>query len=349
MGQAMKGRKAMEGFAVESAEGLIFTVKGLVHPPRRTIAYLRFVPDPDGDRRRGRVRYRRVYRFEEQQEILRCRFPEYIGYDPVFGLEMQRVPEHRTKKIYDPCLRLAEIVEKEERDPLEEKALAFADLLKNLSGVPMNCLGVSGSVLVGLQRPESDIDLVVFGDGESRAVQKALRRLLERGGEGVVRRLDMAELSALHASHRDDTPLSFSDFIRLQSRKVNEGFFAGVPFFIRLIKGRGETEELYGDTTYKLLGKVTIRFRVSDDGDAIFTPCRYAIEDVSFVEGAGEFDVREVVSFRGRFTDQVRTGERATAKGRLEHVVPRNGKSRHRLTVGGEAGDYLLNEEELDL
>ena len=342
MGQVMETIEAVEGFAVETLEGLIFTVKGLVHPPHRSIAYLRFMPDPEGDRKRGGVVYRRVYRFEEQREILQRRFPIYIAYDPIFGFEVQGVPGQYMQRIYNPCLRLAEILEKGAKDPLEENSLAFANLLKDAAGVPMSSLGVSGSVLVGLHRPGSDVDLAVYGDRESRGVHGALGGLLD-SGQGPVRRLDRAELAALHASHRIDTPLTFSDFVRLQSRKTNEGYFAGIPYFIRFIKGKREGEQRYGDTSYEPLGKATIRFRVTDDGDAIFTPCRYSVEEVLFLDRAGEADLREVVSFRGRFSDQVRTGEPATARGSLERVVPREGKVHHRLAVGGEAGDYLLS------
>ncbi len=343
MGQTMETHEAIEGFAVETVEGLIFTVKGLVHPPHRLIAYLRFMPGPWGDRKRGSISYRRVYRFEEQREILQCRFPVYIGYDPIFGLEVQGVPRQYAQSIFDPCFRLAEILEKGTKDPLEENTLAFAHLLKDAAGVPMSSLGVSGSVLVGLHRSESDVDLAVYGEEESRAVHGALGRLLDSGLKPV-RRLDGAELAALHASHRPDTPLTFSDFVRLQSRKTNEGYFAGIPYFIRFIKGKSEGEQRYGDTSYEPLGKATIRFRVTDDGDAIFTPCRYGVEDVLFLDRAEEADLREVLSFRGRFSDQVRTGERATAKGSLERVVPREGEVHHRLAVGGEAGDYLLSQ-----
>src|SRR5208337_5581004 len=98
----------------------------------------------------------------------------YIAYDPIFGLKGQGVPEQDAQRIYDPCFRLAEILEKGAKDPLEENSLAFAHLLKDGAGVPMSSLGVSGSVLVGLHRPGSDVDLTVYGDGESRAVRGAL-------------------------------------------------------------------------------------------------------------------------------------------------------------------------------
>lgn len=335
---------AVEGFAVETVEGLIFTVKGMVHPHDGSIAYLRYLPDPGGDRTRGGVSYRRVYRMEELRKILRGRFPVYIGHDPVFGFEVQRVPNRRARKVLDPCSRLAEMFQEGAQDPLEESVLAFADLLKEASGVPMSSLGVSGSLLVGLQRPGSDIDLTVYGDGEARAVHRALGRLLDFG-RGAVRRLDQAELAALHSGHVVDTPLSFSDFARLQSRKVNEGFFGGIPYFIRFIKGREECDEHYGDVSYEQIGQAAVRFRVADDGDAIFTPCRYAVEEARFPDRAEGVDLREVISFRGRFSDQVRAGEQATARGTLERVVRREGGTYHRITVGGNPGDYLVSRE----
>ena len=333
---------AVEGFAVETVEGFIFTVKGLVHPPGGPIAYLRYLPDSEGDRARGGVSYRRVYRLEEQREVLCGRFPAYIGHDPVFGFEVQRVPGHCVQKVYDPCFRLAEMIENGGRDSLEEKALAFANLLKEASGIPPGSLGVSGSVLVGLHRSGSDIDLTVYGDGEARAVHKALGRLLD-DGRGQVRRLDPAETARLHAGHLVDTPLPFSDFARLQSRKVNEGFFAEIPYFIRFIKGRGECDEQYGDARYEQLGKAEIQFRVADDRDAVFTPCRYVVEEVRFLDRREKVDLREVISFRGRFSDQVRTGEQATARGTLERVLPRDGGTFHRIAVGGDPGDYLVS------
>ncbi len=343
-----RNRAPVEGFAVETIEGLIFTVKGLLHPPDRVIAYLRFMLDPEGDRKRKGRLYRRVYKFEEQREILRRRFPAYIRYHPLFGFEVQGVPGRFIQKIYDPSIRLAGIFQSGPLDSLEENTLAFANFLRDAAGVHMSGLGVSGSVLVGLHRPGSDIDMVVYGDSESRAVHCALGRILDSRG-GPVRRLDGAELAALHASHRAETPLSFSDFARLQSRKTNEGYFGQTPYFIRFIKRERETERGRGagDTFYESLGKATIRFRVADDRDSIFTPCCYAVGEVSFLDGAGEADLREVVSFRGRFSDQARTGERAAARGSLERVVAHEGKVYHRLVVGGDAGDFLLSEERL--
>ncbi|MBU2602302.1 MAG: hypothetical protein KKA32_09060 [Actinobacteria bacterium] len=332
---------AIEGFAVETHDGLVFTVKGLFHPAGRVIAYLRYAPDPTGDRKRGGRRYRRVYRFEEQEAILRARRPAYLVDDPMLGVPVQAVPEEDIGFIYDPRLRLQHLAERGPEDPLEETALALTQLLRTAAGVPPGGLGLTGSLLVGLHRPSSDIDIVAYGEHESRAIHGALSALLD-DPTAPVRRPEGEELAAIHDTHRADTPLSAADFVRLQARKVNEGYFADRSYFVRFVKRPDEVGEAYGDPRYESLGSALIRARVHDDREAMFTPCRYLVDGVTYLEGKPVEDLLQIVSFRGRFADQAKAGDWVIARGELELVVPRRRSRFCRLTVGGQSGDYLL-------
>ena len=62
--------KAREGDLVETTDNILFDVKGLVHPSNRVVAFLRYVPDPDGDRERDGMRYRKVYALSERYALL---------------------------------------------------------------------------------------------------------------------------------------------------------------------------------------------------------------------------------------------------------------------------------------
>jgi len=339
-----RGESALEGAAVETVAGLIFTVKGVVHPPDRVVAYLRYVPDPRGERVRGRERYRRVYSVAEQEEALRARGLSYRADDPAFGVPVDAVPWADVARVYDPRERLQRLRVVGPDGPLTEDALALAELLRDAAGVPPAALGLTGSLLFDLHASSSDIDLVVYGDGECRRVHAALARLLDDPSSALARPRG-EELAAIHAVHREDTPLSAVDFTRLQAGKVNEGRFAGRPYFVRFVKLPAEVPERYGDPRFVPAGRALVEARVVDDRDALFTPCRYSLGELRFLEGARVADLREVVSFRGRFADQARSGQWVRAYGAVERVVWRERRETTRLVVGGRPGDYLLGLE----
>ena len=335
---------ALEGAAVETAAGLIFTVKGVVHPPDRVVAYLRYVPDARGERLRGRTRYRRVYSVAQREEALRALGLSYRVDDPMLGVPVDAVPWDEVARVYDPRERLRRLRDTGSDGALAEDALALAQLLRDAAGVPGMALGLTGSLLFDLHSADSDIDLVVYGDGECREVHAALTRLLD-DPSSAVRRPRGEELAAIHAAHREDTPLSAADFARLQAGKVNEGRFAGRPYFVRFVKLPQEAPERYGDPRYVSAGPALVEARVVDDRDALFTPCRYGLGELRFLEGPRRADLGEVVSFRGRFADQARAGRRVRARGTLERVVWRERPETTRLVVGGRPGDFLLGLE----
>jgi uncharacterized protein len=339
-----RGASVVEGAAVETVAGLIFTVKGVVHPPDRVVAYLRYVPDPHGGRLRGRERYRRVYSVAEQQAALGALGLSYRTDDPMLGVPVEAVPWDDVARVYDPRRRLQRLHDEGPEGPLTEDALALTELLRDAAGVPSPALGLTGSLLFDLHGPASDIDLVAYGEQECRRVHAALARLLD-DPSAPVERPRGEELAAIHEVHRDDTPLSVADFGRLQAGKVNEGRFAGRPFFVRFVKLPAEAPERYGDPRYVPAGQALVEARVVDDRDAMFTPCRYALGDVRCLEGTRANGLLEVVSFRGRFSDQARTGQRVRAYGGVERVVWRDGRETTRLVVGGRRGDYLLGLE----
>jgi predicted nucleotidyltransferase len=332
---------ALEGAAVETVTGLIFTVKGVVHPPDRIVAYLRYVPDGRGERLRGRQRYRRVYSVAEREETLRALGLSYTVDDPMLGVPVDAVPWDDVTRVYDPRERLRRLRDTGPDDALAGDALALAELLRDAAGVPGMALGLTGSLLFDLHTAESDIDLVVYGDGECRKVHAALTRLLD-DSSSVVRRPRGEELTAIHEMHREDTPLSAADFVRLQAGKVNEGRFAGRPYFVRFVKLPAEVPERYGDPRFAPAGRALVEARVVDDRDALFTPCRYGLREPRFLEGPPRADLGEVVSFRGRFADQAQVGQRVRARGTLERVVWRERAEMTRLVVGGQPGDFLL-------
>ncbi len=337
----------IEGYYIESAEGLFFAVKGLFHPPKAVVAYLRYAPDTSGERERKGIRYRRLYHFEEQERLLREKYPAYLFSDLILGEQLQGVSHQHIRQIYDPCLKPAELRSRENLDEVEKNALDFTETLRDRSGVSKRCLGISGSILLGLNTPQSDIDVVVYGVDNCWAVHKTLRRMLDEPSSGV-EKLNRRELEELYAFRSQDTPMPFQDFLRLERRKVIQGKFRSRGYFIRFVKTPPEVGERYGDRRYTSLGLARIEATVTDAKEAIFTPCTYGIDDVKFIEGKEVSTLKELSSFRGRFCEQAKEGERIAAHGKLERVSLKDGSVYHRLLIGKPCSTIVVRSSQAD-
>ncbi|MEM2239760.1 MAG: nucleotidyltransferase domain-containing protein [Candidatus Bathyarchaeia archaeon] len=336
--------KLREGDFLETLEGFIFDVKGFSHPPDRIIAYLRYVPDDFGSRVRFGVKYRKIYRLKDREDFLRKNAPVYIFRSPVFNMEMQGVPLERVKRVYNPQLKVKQLMELGVKDNVEREALEFVKLLSVKSGVPIESMGLSGSILVDLHNEKSDIDLIVYGEENSLKLYKAIGELMSEHDE--VKPYNFDELAELYEFRSQDTIIPFKAFLKAEGGKKTQGKFMGRSFFIRFLHDWSEISEKYGDKIYEPIGFCTIKAEVSDDSESIFTPCRYIVSNVQFLSGVriNPAQVREVYSFRGRFCEQAKTGDTIRASGKLEKVTDLNGESWFRLVVGGDRGDYIIPE-----
>ena len=337
--------KSREGDLLESVEGVIFDVKGLVHPPDKVIAFPRFIPDQKGFRIRKGVKYVKVYGFSERFAFLESAIPHYVVHDHIFDEKLCEVPLENVKKIYSPVEGLKRFRRKGESgklDSLERTVLQCLTLLREKANVPWNSLGVSGSVLVGLHTLTSDIDPVVYGVENCRKVHSALKKTLEEDNTPL-KPYNFEELRRLFAFRLKDTFMRFEDFVKVESRKVFQGKFMGKDYFMRFVRNWNEIHEKYGDVCYRNCGYVKIEAVVVDDSEAIFTPCTYKIEDVKIVEGPKLQPITEIASFRGRFCEQARKGEAVVAQGKLEHVTDhRSGEEFFRLLLGNKPTDYMI-------
>jgi predicted nucleotidyltransferase len=331
-----------EGDFIKTKDGIIFEVKGLVHPSDKIIAFPRFVLDVNGKRKHKNFRYNKIYSLSERFVFLEQKYPHYIIYDSIFGEKLCEIPLEDVKRVYNPVDCLKRLRKRRNLDSLEATALQCLKVLKENANVSWSKLGVSGSLLVKMHTETSDIDPVVYGSENCWKVHLALQKLLEKGGTPF-KPYTVEELKGLFAFRSKDTSMSFEDFVVVESRKVWQGKFMGRDYFIRFVKDWKEVDEKYGDVKYRNAGYAKIEATVVDDSESIFTPCTYKIEDVKVVEGPKLQPIKEIASFRGRFCEQARKGERVIAQGKLEHVMDYRKNSEHfRVLIGNTPSDYMI-------
>jgi len=147
--------KAREGDFVETIEGLFFDVKGLLHPPDRIVAYLRYYPDNRGVRLLGGRRYAKVYDLLQRDRLLERRWPHFLYFDAVQGRKLEGVPLGSVAHVHDPTQRLTCLVGSRRKDALEADAVKLVQDLSHKSGLSYDHFGISGSLLVSLHRADT--------------------------------------------------------------------------------------------------------------------------------------------------------------------------------------------------
>lgn len=331
--------KFREGDFIETKEKLIFDVKGLVHPPRKVIAFIRYIPDPKGDREKFGLKYKKIYELSERYEFLRKVYPQYLVYDNVFNEYLCEASFERIAFHYKPHEKVLELQKRFDLEDVERRSIEFVNFLSGSAEVSISNFGISGSVLVGLFSKISDIDLIIYGINNCIAVYDTLKWLLNEGRS--IKPYDLDFLSKLHEIRHKDTGVSLRDYVFNERRKSFQGFFKGRDFFVRYVKDWNDINEKYGETIYKTVGYSKIKAVVIDDSDAIFTPCTYLLDNVEVIKGDEYTPIREIASFRGRFCEQAKTGEKILAQGKLEQVEGKK-RSYYRLLLGNSVRDFMI-------
>ncbi len=333
---------AREGDLIKTRSGVVFDVKGLVHPPNRIIAFPRFIPTPEGTRKGKGASYGKVYGLGDRFKYLEENYPGLIVFDEVFGEVMCEVPLSQVAVHYRPEEKLWALRVSNDLTILEDKALRLAQGLKAEANIPWSCLGISGSIMAGLTNEKSDIDPLVYGVKNCQNAYAALQRLLKKPGSGF-KPYGREELKELFDFRSKDTQMGFEDFCVVESRKAFQGKFMGTDFFVRFVKGWNETAEHYGDVCFKNCGYARIVATAVDSSDALFTPCSYKLKDVQVLQGPNLSSIEEVVSFRGRFCQHAFEGEKVEAQGKVELVtIKKSGAEHYRLILGNKPADYMV-------
>lgn len=299
---------------IETPGGLVFAVISNLHPSAGVMSNLRFLRTPN-----GMVKVESSQ--EAEQRLSRLR-PRYLRFLEEFDRELTLVPEAEIIVHHRPQHRLKTIVEGGE----DTGIVRVVNAILSHSELKLCEMGITGSHLIGAQKPTSDIDLVVYGMDNYRPATNALRACAEDGVFSLPREADWR---AIYRKRRlRATDYTLKEFVWHESRKYNRAVFHNRRIDILSARKCQEIEGSFAESRYARIGEVTATGRAVDCNLGWDYPARYAVIDCR----AGEHEVKEVVSFTHTYVDQIREGERGLFRGMLEKV---EGRERYnRILVG---------------
>ncbi|MBP2647279.1 MAG: hypothetical protein H6Q77_903 [Gemmatimonadetes bacterium] len=277
---------------LETADGLFFAVVSSAVDAGHALTSLRYV------RQGGRLT---KLSSEGANSWLGEYRPEYLAHSALIDSMIHRVPLADVVRIHRPDERLATLRAAGATDRLEGLALRAAEALVS-EGAPAERLGLGGSLLLGGQHEESDIDLVVYGRAAFGVARRALGAAVLAGH---LEPLDEAHWEA--AWHRRGSDLSLEEYVRAEIRKQNKALVDGTRVDLSLVVDNDEEVPERGP--FRKHGRIAIRALVTDATSAFDHPARYRVQ---------HNEVSEVVSFTPTYAGQALLGETIEASGWLE-------------------------------
>lgn len=318
-------------------DGRMFVTLGYIQPTDRVLSFLKYVPDKEGQWQAGGTRYKRMFwgSVDSTIEGMTVLPQNYTIFDPHFQTDLVEPPRSTIKDYFSPEERLSEILA-EPKDVLEARVQKAAETLHDELNLPLNNIGISGSILWKGHNPRySDINMNVYGFKESwtlhdnyenlenKEAQTRIRNLPEwdRGIERVKQRipsLDMTDLRALFSRRKaiyvEDQCIGITPILKPEEAPI------------------AHDSESYTTLTQN---PVKLSMVVENTDYGIFHPAIYTTEP-AMIDG---HSVTRIMIYDGAFGGLFKDGDRLEVSGTLQGVIHhKTGDISHQLMVGTKSG-----------
>lgn len=234
--------------------------------------------------------------------FLKQHYPEYLHYSSFLDAQLHAVAIGSIVKHHQPKRQLQLLMLKNQKDIIEDDFFQLCVLFTE-QGLNLTQIGITGSLLVGLQKQSSDIDLVCY----ERAVFHQCRAITQE----LIKLGKLQELSNKdwHESYRRRScELSFAEYVWHERRKANKAVINGRKFDLNFIDASFRSQAI----NYQKIGAMTLQCKVIDDARAFDYPAEFKIDHE-------QFDT--VVCFTATYTGQAIKGEIVEVSGIIEQTM----------------------------
>ena len=310
----------------------VYVVVGNLHPPNGIIAYLKYVAceEPTLWKRKGIWLKRILKKYGAKNMYITAKKSSKIRYDPVLGTEVPFVSWAEIKEWLRPESRLQQLLHSL-NDPLEAVTLMAAERISISSGVKMNRIGVTGSILLGAHNPKrSDVNLVIYGCEEALEVVS-----------GGYLSLDKLPASIMDKRLRNQSMITGLpiDILKVINPPYRFRAIDKIPVGIIFVN---PTASRYGQAVYKPIGKVeAIVYVEGGSCSSLFYPAKAPVMECLNVKGPILCSsLKEIICYEGIYNWLLFKGGYMEVKGIAEVRYP--GEDIVIVVGGKEVPGYII-------
>lgn len=320
-----------DGDTLVTEDGFIFNVFGYEHPTDLVFSFLKYIPSKFKEsfhvrflRRTWKYRELELYRAEKlytpknYQTFLntfRNNFTKYVYFCPFRGKEVISTPVNSIQEVYVSRQSLRSLEKTKRKDSLQKTTWNLIQLLSGESSIPLEDLGVHGSIALKMHTSQSDIDLVVHGAQNFRKLEKTIDKLVKEG------------------------TLNYVINNRLDKARLYKGRYLDKIFMYNAVRTPEEIDSTYGTHRYSPIKHVKFYCIIRDDSEAMFRPAIYHVENYQPTSPASTISEnnvpKRVVSMIGCYRNVAKQGSEIKVSGMLERVEnTETHKVFHQVVVG---------------
>ncbi len=293
---------------------LFFAVVSDIQEDERVLTFLRYIKDEKGMHKLST---------KKAQKYIEGSFPDFAFHSQYADIELHGIPLKSISCIYRPEETVIKLQDMDNPDAIQADAKKMIQLLVD-AGIEKKNIGITGSLMLDSQNPESDIDMVVYGRDIFFKIRTLIRQYIETGALSDLTHTDWED-----AWQRRDCELNIDEYKKYEKRKFNKCVCGNTKVDFTMIPLAGEAVD--ENRQFKKLYKENIIANVIDDTFAFDFPARFYI-DHDMIE--------QVVVYTATYIGQAEKGDKIEVAGYLEEDIDGN----KRLVVGTSreaTGEYI--------
>jgi uncharacterized protein len=285
---------------IETAEGLVFAVvqsgTETSDGQEKVLCFLRYIKQ-DNEQNGSWQKLST----EQANTYLKNQHPEYLYHSAILDAQLHAFATTRIIQHHKCKDRLQQVLLSHQRDKVEKDLIDLCSLFQQ-NGLDLAQAGVTGSILIGAQKQDSDIDLVFYRREAFHNARAITADLIGKQQLGSLGDKDWNEAYA-----RRSCTLSLEEYVWHERRKFNKALINGRKFDLNFVAETIKAEPVI----YQKLGEVTLQCKITEDHYSFDYPALYSIDHDS---------IRAAVCFIATYTGQAFIGETVEISGLLEQA-----------------------------